>query len=317
MHKAIAAALIAFVCPLASAFAADVAQPPPMPVQAMPIVVPAIAEPVSSWYLRGDIGVGNLSTASVNYLPNPLNNPNNFTIQSVTLQDQTFYLVGLGYEFNNWLRFDATAEYRTKTGFNFWGGYTTACPNPYAQCLDVYNGTVNSWVFLANAYVDLFTWCGLTPFVGAGVGTAANTLSGFSDVGIPTGGAGTGPTVTDWNLAWALHAGLSYRINENLKLELAYRYLNMGSVEGSINCIGGCNPDSYRFHTLQSQDLMLGFRWMFSGGPSYAMPAAQYVMPMPQQQMMVPAQPMMMPQQPMMMPQQPMMMPAQPLSTRG
>ena len=88
-------------------------------------------------------------------------------------------------------------------------------------------------------------------------------MSGFSDVGIPTGGSGVGPTVTDWNLAWAIHAGLSYTINEHLKLEIAYRYLNMGSVQGPINCIGGCNPDSYRFHALKSQDLMLGFRWMF------------------------------------------------------
>ena len=205
------------------------------------------------------------------------------------------YLLGVGYEFNNWLRFDATAEYRNKDSFVFWGGYTTACPNPFAQCLDVYNGYISSWVFLANAYVDLFTWCGLTPFVGVGVGTAANTLAGFSDVGIPTGGAGVGPSVTDWNLAWAIHAGLSYTINEHLKLELAYRFLNMGSVQGPINCVGGCNPDSYRFHTLKSQDLMLGFRWMFEAGPAYAVP--QYVAPAPQY--MAPAQPMMVPAQPM------------------
>jgi hypothetical protein len=183
-------------------------------------------------------------------------------------------------------------------------------------------------VFLANFYVDLFTWCGFTPFVGAGIGTAANTLAGFSDVGIPTGGAGIGPAVTDWDLAWAIHAGFSYRINENLKLELAYRFLNTGSVEGSINCIGGCNPDSYRFHNLESQDLMIGFRWMFSGGPALAMPTAVMTpsqpmyapaQPMyaPSQPMYAPAQPMMVPAQPMYAPSQPMMVPAQPLSTRG
>ena len=307
MFKAAVAALIFLVVPLASASAADMAQQPPMmPAQVMPIVMPAPIEAPSSWYLRGDIGVGNLQTTNVDYLPNPLNNPSNFTIQSVGLQDQVFYLLGVGYEFNNWLRFDATAEYRNKDSFVFWGGYTTACPNPYAQCLDVYNGYISSWVFLANAYVDLFTWCGLTPFVGVGVGTAANTLAGFSDVGIPTGGAGVGPSVTDWNLAWAIHAGFSYTINEHLKLELAYRFLNMGSVQGLINCVGGCNPDSYKFHTLESQDLMLGFRWMFEAGPAYAVP--QYVAPAPQY---------MAPAQPMMVPAQPMMVPAPALSTRG
>jgi opacity protein-like surface antigen len=264
MYKAILAALIASALPLASALAADM--PPP------PIVIPAPVEPVSSWYLRGDVGVGAVHTSGVDYLPNPNNNPSNFTIQSVGLGDQAFLNAGVGYEFNNWLRFDVTGEYRTKAPFNFWGGYTTACPNPFAQCLDVYNGYISSLVFLANAYVDLGTWCGITPFIGAGIGTSGNTISGFSDVGIPTGGAGIGPAVTDWNLAWAVHAGLSYSINENLKLELAYRYLNMGSVEGPINCVGGCNPDSYKFHTLDSQDVMLGFRWMFNAGPGFAGP---------------------------------------------
>jgi len=308
MFKAAVAALIFSVMPFASALGADMAQQPPympQPMQVMPVMMAAPVQAPSSWYLRGDIGVGNLQTTNVDFLPNPLNNPSNFTIQSVALQDQVFFLFGAGYEFNNWLRFDVTAEYRNKDSFVFWGGYTTACPNPFAQCLDVYNGYISSWVFLANAYVDLFTWCGLTPFVGAGIGTAANTLAGFSDVGIPTGGAGVGPTVTDWNLAWAIHAGLSYTINEHLKLELAYRFLNMGSVQGLINCVGGCNPDSYRFHTLESQDLMLGFRWMFEAAPSYAMP--QYVAPAPQY----------MPAQPMMVPAQPMMIPAPALSTRG
>jgi opacity protein-like surface antigen len=311
MLKAAAAALILLAVPLADALAADMPQLPPQ--QVMPVIVPAPVEVESAWYLRGDIGVGNMQSTSVDYLPNPLNNPSNFTIQSVSLQDQVFFLVGVGYEFNNWLRFDATAEYRNKDSFVFWGGYTTACPNPFAQCLDVYNGYISSWVFLANAYVDLFTWCGFTPFVGVGVGTAANTLAGFSDVGKPTGGAGIGPTVTDWNLAWAIHAGFSYKINENLRLELAYRFLNMGSVEGPINCIGGCNPDSYRFHSLESQDLMLGFRWMFGSGPvyvsqpQYVAPQPQYIAPQPQ--MIMPAQPMMVPAQPMIV--------VPPLSTRG
>jgi opacity protein-like surface antigen len=295
------------VIPLASAFAADMpvqVPQPVMPAPMVPVIMPAPVLPESSWYLRGDIGVGSVQVNSVQWIPNPLNNPTDFTIQSVALQDQVFFLAGVGYEFNNWLRADFTGEYRTKDSFVFWGGYTVACPNPFAQCLDLYNGYISSWVFLANVYVDLGTWCGLTPFVGVGIGTSANTLGGFSDVGIPTGGAGTGPTVTDWDLAWAIHAGLSYSVTSNLKLELAYRYLSMGSVEGPINCVGGCNPDTYRFHQLVSQDLMLGFRWMFDLGPSYA------AQPMP---VMVAPQPMMMPAP--IMPQP--MVPQPPLSTRG
>ncbi|HXL66120.1 MAG TPA: outer membrane beta-barrel protein [Xanthobacteraceae bacterium] len=261
MLKVIVTAVFAAAVPFVSAFAAD------MPVP----VLPAPVAPVSSWYLRGDIGVGAVHANGVDYLPNPNNNPSDFTIQSVGIGDQAFLNAGIGYEVNNWLRLDVTGEYRTKNAFNFWGGYTTACPNPFAQCLDVYNGYISSLVFLANAYIDIGTWYGVTPFVGAGVGTAGNQMSGFSDVGIPTGGSGVGPTVTQWNLAWAIHAGLSYAVSENLKLELAYRYLNMGNVEGPINCTGGCNPDSYRWHGLSSQDVMIGFRWMFNA-PSFAGP---------------------------------------------
>ena len=233
MLKVIVTAVFAAAVPFASALAAD------MPVP----VMPAPVEPVSSWYLRGDVGVGAMHADGVTYLPNPNNNPSDFTIQSVGIGDQSFLNAGIGYEVNNWLRLDVTGEYRTKAAFNFWGGYTTACPNPFAQCLDVYNGYISSLVFLANAYIDIGTWYGLTPFIGAGVGTAGNQMSGFSDVGIPTGGSGVGPTVTQWNLAWAIHAGLSYAVTENLKLELAYRYLNMGNATAA-QALGGFQTGS-------------------------------------------------------------------------
>jgi opacity protein-like surface antigen len=127
MLKVIVTAVFAAAVPLATAFAAD------MPVP----VMPAQVQPVSSWYLRGDVGVSAVHADGVNYLANPANPPSDFTIQSVGIGDQAFLNAGIGYEVNNWLRLDVTGEYRTKAAFNFWGGYTTACPNPFAQCLDV------------------------------------------------------------------------------------------------------------------------------------------------------------------------------------
>ena len=80
-------------------------------------------------------------------------------------------------------------------------------------------------------------------------------------MGIGTTGAGFGRNSADWNLAWALHAGIAYTVSPNLKVELAYRYLNLGSVTDTVDCIGGCAPDSYKFSNLHSQDIMLGLRW--------------------------------------------------------
>ena len=60
-------------------------------------------------------------------------------------------------------------------------------------------------------------------------------------------------------------------MTQNFTVEFAYRYLNYGSVTDTINCTGGCNPDSYKLQNLSSNDFMLGMRWRFpidTGRPS-------------------------------------------------
>ncbi len=60
-------------------------------------------------------------------------------------------------------------------------------------------------------------------------------------------------------------------MNNNFKMELAYRYLNMGSVNtGVIDCAGsGCSTAGgprayYTFRDLDSHDIKLGMRWMLA-----------------------------------------------------
>jgi opacity protein-like surface antigen len=298
----IRAAAVALVSSTA-AFAADMPQQPPPPqiaYQPLPIIV---EQPSGAWYLRGDIGVG--ITSQVNFLfePNPLNGPVNILGQHASMADTVFFDVGVGYEFNNWLRFDVTAEYRTKSALNAFliydcGGGCTAG--------DQYNAFLKSTIFLANAYFDLGTWNCLTPFIGFGIGGAYNTFSDLTDIGIATSGNGIGTNASQLNFAWALHGGLAYNVTQNFTMELSYRYLNYGSVSDQIFCMGGCNPDTYKLQNLTSQDFMFGMRWRF---PIESAP----IMVVPQQQMVMPQQPMMYPQpQPMMYPQ-----PQAPLSTRG
>ena len=74
-------------------------------------------------------------------------------------------------------------------------------------------------------------------------------------------GIGTNPTET--HLAWALHAGVSYAVTQNFSVELAYRYLNYGSITDTVHCIGSCAADSFKWDNLSSNDLMLGMRWRF------------------------------------------------------
>ena len=172
-----------------------------------------------------------------------------------------------------------TGEYHTKALMKTTGRYmgtSDFCPNTafgVGSCFDNISGNLSSAVFLANAYVDLGTWWCLTPFIGAGVGTARNMLSGVQDQGIISSGfQGFGYTNSNsaqWNLAWDVTAGLTYNVNEFLKVDLSWRYLNMGSPQTSVVNCQNTSPCVGAFYTLQnvsSQDFRVGLRWMFGAG---------------------------------------------------
>jgi opacity protein-like surface antigen len=248
-----------------AALGADLPQPPPVYQQAV------VAEPccAGAWYLRGEVGVGIMNRPNLIFEENPANN-SNFAFQHWSIDDTAIFGVGVGYEFNNWFRADVTAEYRTKADIRAFG----FASNGGAVGGDNYTGSIHSTVVLANGYIDLGTWNCLTPFIGAGVGVAFNTLSDFADSGTGTssGGLGFGQNPTETHLAWALHAGLSYAVTQNFTVELAYRYLNYGSISDTVNCIGGCHPDSFKWDNLSSNDLMLGFRWRFPPATGIVVP---------------------------------------------
>jgi opacity protein-like surface antigen len=156
------------------------------------------------------------------------------------------------------------------------GSYTEFCPS--GRCFDVYDGSHSAVVVMANAYLDLGTWWCLTPFIGAGVGGAWHKFTGLTDVGfISDGTTGFGYAATEftkWNFAWAAHAGLAYNVNNNVKLELAYRYLHMGNAQTSIiDCAsGGCSGTTgprayYNLNSLDSHDIKVGLRWMLTPEP--------------------------------------------------
>jgi len=252
-----------------AARAADYSQPLPPPQQ-QPVYIQqqpqVIEEFASGWYLRGDVGIGMSSSYKLDYLPAPANVGNGFVLEHNSRGDQFFIGGGIGYEWNNWLRFDFTGEYRAKSRVYAFGSYPPSG-------LDTYEGNLKSWVFLTNAYVDLGTWNCFTPFVGAGIGATRNSLTDFTDIN-PNGGRGFGRNPSEWHLAWALHAGVAYTVTKNLKIELAYRYLNLGSITDTIDCVGGCSPDSYKFSNLYSNDIKIGLRWTCCDTPP---PPPRYV----------------------------------------
>ena len=107
--------------------------------------------------------------------------------------------LGVGYQFNNWFRADVTGEYRGGSRLRIavrdrrsdeYGG-----TNKQSLAADSYSANLSSIVGLINGYADLGNWYGLTPYVGAGVGFARNTMSGLTDTSVnaPLPGGATSP----------------------------------------------------------------------------------------------------------------------------
>jgi opacity protein-like surface antigen len=263
-----------------AAFAADF---PP----ALPATQPVIQAPASEsgWYLRGDVGVASQDFKSFDHFQtNPgFVWPASWQIVQQETDGAAFVDFGAGYQVNNWLRFDVTAEQRAAAKFKAVGSYHEFCPGG-ATCFDQYDGSHSAEVFMLNAYLDLGTWWCLTPFVGAGVGGAWNTVSTVTDLGIVNifapGFGFSQADASNFTLAWSAQAGLAYNVSSNLKLELAVRYLNLGSIKtpvvncSSTGCQGTSGPAAYYTLTdFNSLDLKVGMRWLFQPeAPVYTPP---------------------------------------------
>ena len=238
---------------------------------------PVVIEEFSSWYLRGDIGFSNQQVKS---LTNPTASP---LSSSYGFDSAPIFGLGIGYNFNDWLRFDLTGEYRGRANFHGSEIYAGAPSNS----TDEYSGSKSEWLFLLNGYVDLGTWNKVTPFVGAGVGMSRNTIHNFQDVCHACGGdpANNGISfasdASKWNFAWALHAGLAYKVSKNFTIEFAYRYLDMGKAETGtfVSYDGAFVTPASTFDRLTSHDLKLGLRFNFDGFADYARPAQYYHQP--------------------------------------
>jgi len=280
-----------------SAGAADLLPPPP----ALEPPPPAAME-FNGWYLRGDLGIGaSANTPGFPQTPDPLpfyvgngtydanatEGSYNNSISAAGIFD-----FGVGYQVNNWFRADVTGEFRGGSQLQslFVINDPANSTGTITQAADFYHADLSSIVGLLNGYADLGTWYGITPYVGAGVGFARNTMSGLSDVSVITS---LGPTTSSsggyavdhsrWNFAWALMAGLSFDVTQNLKLDLGYRYLDLGKfTSGQMYCLSGsgfitggpangCEPGIESKRDVAYNDFRIGLRWMI-GEASYAPP---------------------------------------------
>jgi len=263
-----------------AAFAAD------MPIAAPPVYAPP-AE-FGGWYLRGDIGFSNQSVKSVRNTNDALYADNLSFSQQTAFDTGGIFGVGAGYQFNNWFRMDVTGQYRGNSNFKGTDLTTFATGFGVANGVDNYDASKSEWLFLVNAYADLGTWWCVTPFIGAGVGAARVSISNFIDNGTsnehinpnyiggpPVASVVTAANGSQWNFAWALHAGLAYQVSPNLTLELAYSYVNLGNGTTGVDSAfdGSAGGHVFKFNNITSNDLKLGVRWNLEpAAPAYMPP---------------------------------------------
>ena len=131
-------------------------------------------------------------------------------------------------------------------------GTTTSIVEPYySDCYSQNQAKVQSYDALVNGYVDLGHWSRFTPYVGAGVGLSfghySSSLNFYQTDNTPYNVYFTAPgssltlhgyrDVTSagnyYNFAFALMAGVAIDVADHTKLDIGYRYLNLGSVLGT------------------------------------------------------------------------------------
>jgi opacity protein-like surface antigen len=218
MKTSIAAALAGLAMASTPTLGADLFGSAPPPMSYPPAQAP-LTEVGSNWYLRGDLGIDldQAPSFSMSGISSPTGAgflPYSTSLGSSRPHDDFSADIGVGYRYNNWLRFEGTYEYRTAaSGKN---QNSVLCPTSltavglsgylYDQtgtntsvCTGALNLTRRDSTALAAAYLDLGNYWGVTPYVGGGVGLNADMISGgvgytVNSTGLPYSANLTAPT---------------------------------------------------------------------------------------------------------------------------
>ena len=260
---------------------------PPIYVDQAPDYQPV--EVGSGWYLRGDVGYA---------FSHPYENEE--TAAGFTSKNSLFDgSIGMGYHFNDYLRGDL--NFGILPSNRFGDNFVTTCDGSITTTIsDVNTGTIvnqtnapasapcngsnlannKAYSLMANGYVDLGTYVGLTPYVGAGLGvvyskynraigqrdcvetTSTTTAGGFQTVNQfncddPAGYNGAVTSKASYDFAYSLAAGLSYQVSKNVSVDLGYEYFAVPSAK-YVAYDGG----AFNIHKgVDYQSVKLGLRY--------------------------------------------------------
>lgn len=209
--------------------AADLLPPPPPPQY-----VQVVDEQPSCLYVRGDVG------GAFHERPTITKQTAAFGGGTTSATDEeighkAFIEAGVGCQVTEHMRVEVTGGYRFKSSLTeAFGGLDAD--------LETYTGFVN-------AFWDITNYNGFTPYLGGGVGVAYHRLT---NVVLPAGSANGSRA----DLAYNLTAGVSYDLTNNLKLDVAYRFTDLGFARSK-------GADPLTVDDLQSHEIKVGVRYQF------------------------------------------------------
>lgn len=148
------------------------------------------------------------------------------------------------------------------------------------NCAVAASARTTAWNGMANGYIDLGTYVGITPYVGAGLGLlyTRTTVSAAADCrnGSVTQSDGTTSTTsvfncrngegsrefarydeTKYNLMYGLSAGFAYKVSNNTSIDVGYQYLSAPSLDYYT-----VSDDGIRHRKgFDSHQIKVGFRY--------------------------------------------------------
>ncbi|RWH80399.1 MAG: porin family protein [Mesorhizobium sp.] len=237
--------------PLSQALGAD--YDPPIYVDQAPDYVPV--EVGSGWYLRGDVA----------YLAKKSFDNEDFAFAPADFdeeEDRIFASIGFGYHFNDYLRADLNLGYLPGNEISV--DYDdTAIVVPPATAT-VASASLENYAFsgMLNGYVDLGTYVGITPYLGAGIGILRSkrslSASYFTDNADPADDFVLNDNKTQYSFAYTLNAGLAYQVSKNVSVDLGYQYFSAPDAEYAI----AKDLDSYQIDKgISNHQIKVGLRY--------------------------------------------------------
>jgi opacity protein-like surface antigen len=149
---------------------------------------------------------------------------------NVDTDSQTIFGSKIGYKYSDSIRFDLS-HFKVSLGNTTWGTDFLSFNGSYSQIAATpFSANLKSDVLLASVYYKLPIYKGLSPYVGAGIGSSSNTMGTVTE-GNYASPAGRTQTVT----AYKVDLGFLYEMTDKIDFDFSVSLLNTGNFSSDTN----------------------------------------------------------------------------------